>query len=263
MAVLMRPGVGVRCQGDQYKWMVCVVISDYMWRCVRVQCVARLFFFFQAEDGIRDYKVTGVQTCALPIADQRHRGVLDRAQSRPESARRGERGLLRWGKRSRGRLRLHRGQSAAWRRQHHERQLRVWLPNQGRNGGDRRQDRGRARQAVVLISDMSHIAGKLVLITGASSGIGEACARRFAAEGADLILWARRADRLERLAAELGTGHRVSLSLAVVDVWDRAAVNPTAEGLVGAGRVPDVLINNTGLAHGLRKGHEGQPEGLG
>src|SRR3989454_317596 len=107
---------------------------------------------------------------------------------------------------------------------------------------------------------MSHIAGKLILITGASSGIGEACARRFAAEGADLILWARRAERLERLAAELGTTHRVSLSLAVVDVRDRTAVNRAAEALVRAGRVPDVLINNAGLASGLAKIHEGDPE---
>src|SRR3989449_749949 len=107
---------------------------------------------------------------------------------------------------------------------------------------------------------MSHIAGKLILITGASSGIGEACARRFAAEGAELVLWARRADRLERLAAELGTEHRVSLSLAVVDVRDRAAVNRAAEALVRAGRVPDILINNAGLASGLAKIHEGDPE---
>src|SRR2546425_1038904 len=69
---------------------------------------------------------------------------------------------------------------------------------------------------------MNRIKGKLILVTGASSGIGEACARRFAAEGADLILWARRGDRLEQLAAELGTKHRVSLSLAVVDVRDRS-----------------------------------------
>src|SRR2546422_6025853 len=107
---------------------------------------------------------------------------------------------------------------------------------------------------------MSHIAGKLILITGASSGIGEACARRFAAEGADLILWARRAERLERLAAELGTEHRVSLSLAVVDVRDRTAVNRAAEALARAGRVPDVLINNAGLASGLAKIHEGDPD---
>src|SRR2546422_5772459 len=107
---------------------------------------------------------------------------------------------------------------------------------------------------------MSHIAGKLILITGASSGIGEACARRFAAEGADLILWARRADRLERLAAELGATHRVSRALAVVDVRDRTAVNRAAEALVRAGRLPDVLINNAGLASGLAKIHEGDPE---
>ncbi|HYU37147.1 MAG TPA: SDR family NAD(P)-dependent oxidoreductase, partial [Gemmatimonadales bacterium] len=89
---------------------------------------------------------------------------------------------------------------------------------------------------------MNRVKGKLILVTGASSGIGEACARRFAAEGADLILWARRADRLERLAAELGTAHRVSLSLAQVDVRDRAAVNRAVEALVRGGRVPDVLI---------------------
>src|SRR5260221_13839202 len=98
---------------------------------------------------------------------------------------------------------------------------------------------------------MNRIKEKLVLVTGASSGIGEACARRFAAEGADLVLWARRADRLEQLAAELGTRHRVSLSLAVVDVRDRAAGDRTAEALGRAGRVPDVLINNAGPAGGL------------
>src|SRR2546430_3494303 len=107
---------------------------------------------------------------------------------------------------------------------------------------------------------MNRIKGKLILVTGASSGIGEACARRFAAEGADLILWARRADRLERLAAELGTAHRVSLSLAQVDVRDRAAVNRAVEALVRGGRVPDVLINNAGLASGLAKIHEGDPD---
>ena len=107
---------------------------------------------------------------------------------------------------------------------------------------------------------MSRIKGKLILVTGASSGIGEACARRFAAEGANLVLWARRADRLERVAAELGTAHRVSLSVAVVDVRDRPAVNRTAEALVRADRVPDVLINNAGLASGMAKIQDGDPE---
>ncbi len=106
----------------------------------------------------------------------------------------------------------------------------------------------------------NRIKGKLILITGASSGIGAACARRFAAEGANLVLWARRADRLERLAAELGAEHRVSFTLAAVDVRDRAAVNRAAEALVRGALVPDVLINNAGLASGLSKIHEGDPE---
>ena len=107
---------------------------------------------------------------------------------------------------------------------------------------------------------MTRIKGKLILVTGASSGIGEACARRFAGEGANLVLWARRADRLERVAAELGAAHRVSLSVAVVDVRDRAAVNRAADALVRADRVPDVLINNAGLASGMAKIQDGDPD---
>lgn len=106
---------------------------------------------------------------------------------------------------------------------------------------------------------MSRIKGKLILITGASSGIGAACARRFAAEGARLALWARRSDRLERLAAELRERHGTQALLATVDVRDRAAVNHAAEALV-AGDVPDVLLNNAGLASGLSLIHEGDPE---
>jgi 3-hydroxy acid dehydrogenase/malonic semialdehyde reductase len=107
---------------------------------------------------------------------------------------------------------------------------------------------------------MSRVRGNLILITGASSGIGAACARRFAAEGANLVLWARRRDRLEQLGAELERGHGVAVRLAQVDVRDRAAVNRAAEALVAAGQVPDVLLNNAGLASGLAKIHEGDPD---
>ncbi len=107
---------------------------------------------------------------------------------------------------------------------------------------------------------MNRIKGKLILVTGASSGIGEACARRLAGEGAALALWARRLDRLERLAAELEQRHRVAVRLARVDVRERAEVNRVAADLVAAGGVPDVLINNAGLASGLSKIHEGDPE---
>ncbi len=106
---------------------------------------------------------------------------------------------------------------------------------------------------------MSRIAGKLILITGASSGIGAACARRFAADGAHLVLWARRLDRLERLAAELGP-RGVTVRVAGVDVRDRAAVNAAAQALVTTGAVPDVLINNAGLAAGLTPLQEGDPD---
>jgi 3-hydroxy acid dehydrogenase/malonic semialdehyde reductase len=107
---------------------------------------------------------------------------------------------------------------------------------------------------------MNRIQGKVILITGASSGIGAACARRFAGEGANLVLWARRLERLERLGAELTERHGVTVRLAPVDVRDRAAVNRAAAELVAAGQVPDVLVNNAGLASGLAKLHEGDPE---
>jgi 3-hydroxy acid dehydrogenase/malonic semialdehyde reductase len=86
-----------------------------------------------------------------------------------------------------------------------------------------------------------------VLVTGASSGFGEAIARRFASEGARVIVSARRADRIEALAKELGER---ALALPL-DVTDREAV----EGALGSLPAPfaevDVLVNNAGLALGL------------
>lgn len=87
---------------------------------------------------------------------------------------------------------------------------------------------------------------KTVLITGASSGIGQACARAFAAAGSRLVLAARRRDRLDALASELDTE---VLPLAL-DVRDRAAVEAAMEGLPEEWAAIDVLVNNAGLAAG-------------
>lgn len=101
------------------------------------------------------------------------------------------------------------------------------------------------------------VADKRILITGASAGIGEACARRFAAEGAALVLWARRSDRLEALADDLETAHGARPAVAVVDVRIREAVLNAVDALAAADAVPDVLINNAGLASGLSTVQEG------
>ena len=106
---------------------------------------------------------------------------------------------------------------------------------------------------------MSAMTGRLVLVTGASSGIGAACARRMAREGARLALWARRHERLETLAAELRAAHGSDVQLAVVDVRDREAVAEATSELA-ARAVPDVLINNAGLAAGLDPIHSGDPD---
>ena len=92
----------------------------------------------------------------------------------------------------------------------------------------------------------STIDGKVVVITGASSGLGEATARLLSEQGASVVLGARRADRLKALADELSW--RGGKALAVVaDVADRAQVQALVDAAVQAhGRV-DVMINNAGL----------------
>jgi len=95
-------------------------------------------------------------------------------------------------------------------------------------------------------SMISNIAGKVVVITGASSGLGEATARLLSSEGATVVLGARRLDRIEALAADLtGAGGK---ALAVqTDVTDRAQVKALVDAAVAAyGRI-DVMINNAGL----------------
>jgi 3-hydroxy acid dehydrogenase / malonic semialdehyde reductase len=92
-----------------------------------------------------------------------------------------------------------------------------------------------------------------VLITGASSGIGAACAQAFAEAGARLILTARRYDRLETLASQLPA----PTHLLQFDVRDRSQVEAALTDLPAAWANIDLLINNAGLSRGLDKLHQG------
>ena len=94
---------------------------------------------------------------------------------------------------------------------------------------------------------------QVVFITGASAGFGAAFARRFVREGARVVATARRTDRLDELAAELGDA---VLPLAL-DVQDREAVERAFADLPESHRAVDVLINNAGLALGLEPAQSG------
>lgn len=100
---------------------------------------------------------------------------------------------------------------------------------------------------------------KTVLITGATSGIGEACARRFAGSGYNLILTGRRRERLEEVAGEVEALGAKTKTL-VFDVKDAKAARQAVESLTEEWATIDVLVNNAGLALGLDKEHEGNPE---
>lgn len=94
---------------------------------------------------------------------------------------------------------------------------------------------------------------KTVFITGASSGIGEACARKFAANGCRLILNARRADKLEALKAELNAQYGTEVLLLPFDVRDREAATEAISNMPSEWAEIDILINNAGLALGVDK----------
>lgn len=100
---------------------------------------------------------------------------------------------------------------------------------------------------------------KIALITGASSGIGEACARKFAEGGYDLILTARRAEKLAELGAEL-EAEGTKVKTLTFDVRDAEAAEKAVDSLEPEWRKIDVLINNAGLALGLDKEYEGDPD---
>ncbi len=98
---------------------------------------------------------------------------------------------------------------------------------------------------------------KIVLITGASAGIGEACAESFAREGARLILAARRREKLQEVADRLNQEFGTDCHLLELDVRDRDQVNAAVEGLPAQWAEIDILINNAGLSRGLDKVQQG------
>ncbi len=107
---------------------------------------------------------------------------------------------------------------------------------------------------------MQTLKGVTAFITGASSGIGEACARAFASQGARLLLAARRTEKLEASAAGLRDAGAADLHLLTLDVRDAKAVADAIESLPEAWREIDVLVNNAGLSRGLDKLYEGKLE---
>lgn len=100
---------------------------------------------------------------------------------------------------------------------------------------------------------------RIALITGASSGIGEACARKFAEGGYSLILTARRAEKLAELKAEL-EAEGTKVKTLTFDVRDAEAAETAVDSLEPEWRKINVLINNAGLALGLDKEYDGDPD---
>ena len=108
---------------------------------------------------------------------------------------------------------------------------------------------------------MTSLAGKTVLITGASSGIGEATAKAFATDGARLLLCARRLDKLKTLEADLLAASAPAVYSFSLDVSDSKAVVSTLAALPAEWAAVDVLVNNAGLSRGLDKVYLDDPQG--
>jgi 3-hydroxy acid dehydrogenase/malonic semialdehyde reductase len=105
---------------------------------------------------------------------------------------------------------------------------------------------------------MYSLKGKIVFITGTSSGIGRSCARAFAGQGARLLLVARRQDRLEELAAELKLKPNREVHILSLDIRSQAAVEGAVNDLPPEWKEVEVLVNNAGLSRGLDKLYEGK-----
>jgi len=92
---------------------------------------------------------------------------------------------------------------------------------------------------------------KIALITGATSGIGEATAQLFAREGYNLVLTGRREDRLEKLAAQLNKKYNIEVATSTFDIRNRDEVTDNLDALPAKWKKVNVLVNNAGLSQSL------------
>ena len=94
---------------------------------------------------------------------------------------------------------------------------------------------------------MIDLKGRTALVTGASSGIGEQFARQLAARGMNLVITARRTDKLEALAADLRDKHKIDVEVIALDLGQPSAASELFDKTEGAGKRVDVLVNNAGF----------------
>jgi NAD(P)-dependent dehydrogenase (short-subunit alcohol dehydrogenase family) len=100
-----------------------------------------------------------------------------------------------------------------------------------------------------MLEPFMQLSNRIALITGGGRGIGRAIALAFAREGADVVVAARTAEQVERVAEEIGNEARIRALALVCDVSDRASVEKMfVNARAGLGRGPDILVNNAGIA---------------
>jgi 3-hydroxy acid dehydrogenase/malonic semialdehyde reductase len=102
-----------------------------------------------------------------------------------------------------------------------------------------------------LCHNLNPMSSKIAFITGATSGIGEACATLFAQQGYQLILVGRRSDRLEQLSQQLSNSFSIQIMPVVADVRDKEQLSNLLDALPDTWKNVDVLVNNAGLSQGL------------
>ena len=98
---------------------------------------------------------------------------------------------------------------------------------------------------------------KIILITGSTSGIGEACAFKFASQGANLILNGRNSEKLKKLKNAIQEKYPVEIVTLLFDIRDKSAAKQSIDSLPEKWQAIDVLINNAGLVLGTDKEFEG------